>query len=190
MWRRIRTALGIGSVVALVACSSLLPRGEARTEKPWDSFERAHDAYASIQPYVTNIADLQRLGLDPLRTPNLTVLSYADILRQLVPAASSDIGLDPGIRDCLRNQRLCKGYAIEQRHLDRKRIGNFWLDFLDFHRETVTTGWRFRMLLLVVDNKVVYKTWGGQSEIAESDSTRNPLGPLQSLGGLGTARGF
>ena len=190
MWRWIRITLALGSLAALLGCSSLLPRGQARTERPWESFEQAHQAYASIHPYSTTLEDLQGLGIDPLRTPNLTVLSYADILKQLVPASSGDVGLDPGIRDCLRQQRHCKGYAIDQRYLDRKRIGNFWLDFLDFKRETVTTGWRFRMLLLVVNEKVVYKTWGGQSEIVESDLTRNPLGPLQSLGGLGTARGF
>ncbi|WP_231480496.1 hypothetical protein [Thiomonas sp. FB-Cd] len=70
----------------------------------------------------------------------------------------------------------------QQSHVDHKRVGSFWLDFLDFRRRTITSGWRFKMLMLVVDDRVVYKIWSGQPDISEVQSTTNPLGPLQGFG--------
>jgi len=180
--RRLIGSAGLSLLLLLGGCASLLPRGEAQTGKPWSSFDQAHAAFERIQPYVTTTEQLRAEGIDPLTTPNITILSYADIVRRLVPPAGSDVALDPGIRDCLRAQTACRGYEIEQRHIQRRRVGNFWLDFLDFRRETVTSGWRFDMLLLVVDGRVVYKLWGGQPDIAETEVTRNPLGPLQGFG--------
>lgn len=180
-----RRFIGLASLclaTALGGCASLLPRGAAQTGKPWSDFQQAHAAFERIQPFVTTTTQLREQGIDPLVTPNITILSYADIVRRLVPPSGSDIALDPGIRACLQAQAACRGYEIDQRHIARQRVGNFWLDFLDFRRETVTTGWRFNMLLLVVNDRVVYKLWGGQPEISETEVTRNPLGPLQGLG--------
>ncbi|MGC9163797.1 MAG: hypothetical protein ACP5F9_09675 [Thiomonas sp.] len=180
--RRLTGFVGLCLAVVLGGCASLLPRGAAQTGKPWSDFQQANAAFERIQPFVTTTAQLREQGIDPLSTPNITILNYADIVRRLVPPSGSDIALDPGIRACLQAQTACRGYEIDQRHIDRKRVGNFWLDFLDFRRETVTTGWRFNMLLLVVNDRVVYKLWGGQPEISEVETTRNPLGPLQGFG--------
>ncbi|MDD4887957.1 MAG: hypothetical protein PHO64_13735 [Thiomonas sp.] len=182
VWRRLIGLTGLCLAVALGGCASLLPRGAAQTSKPWSDFSQAHAAFERIQPFVTTAAQLREQGIDPLVTPNITILNYADIVRRLLPPSGNDIALDPGIRDCMQAQTACRGYEIDQRHIDRKRVGNFWLDFLDFRRETVTTGWRFNMLLLVVNDRVVYKLWGGQPEISEVETTRNPLGPLQGFG--------
>jgi len=46
----------------------------------------------------------------------------------------------------------------------------------------VTTGWKFGALIVVIDNKVVYKQWSGSPRIEETDLRRNPLGPLQGAG--------
>ncbi|MFZ5490246.1 hypothetical protein [Thiomonas sp.] len=180
--RRVPLFLGLGLMLFLGGCTSLLPRGQSQTSKPWTSFDEAHAAFERIQPFVTTTAQLKAEGIDPSTTPNITILHYADIMRRLLPPSGSELSLDPGIRACLRAQAACRGYEIDQRHIDRKRMGNFWLDFLDFRRETVTTGWRFNMLLVVVDDRVVFKLWGGQPEISEIESTRNPLGPLQGIG--------
>lgn len=182
VWHRLVVCCGIGVALALSGCAALLPRGATQTSKPWSNFNQAHAAYERIQPYVTTTVQLRQEGIAPLTTPNVTILSYADIVRRLLPPSGNGIVLDPGIRDCMNAQTSCRGYEIDQRLIDRKRVGNFWLDFLDFRRETVTTGWRFNMLLLVVNDRVVYKLWGGQPEISEVETTRNPLGPLQGLG--------
>ena len=65
--------------------------------------------------------------------------------------------------------------------LKKKRAGNFWLDALNFKRLTETTGWRFTGLIVLKDDLVVYKLWGGQPSIQEAETSRNPLGPFQGF---------
>ena len=170
------------AIVGIGGCASLLPHGKALSDRPFGSYVQAQAAFDRIEPYKTSVATLRGLGIDPAVTPNVTLLNYSDIIRRLLPPSGSDVVLDPGIRDCLNAQAACRGYEIDQQHIDRKRVGNFWLDFLDFRRETTTTGWRFDMLLLIVDGHVVYKLWGGQPDISTVEATRNPLGPLQGFG--------
>lgn len=184
--RRARLALALAAAAALSGCASLLPSGEAQSPKPWASFEQAREVYDRIAPQQTTLADLHRLGIDPDTTPNLTILSYADIVSRLVPP-SREAPLDPGIRACLDEPTRCHGYEITQKLVQNRRVGNFWADFFAFKRQTDTTGWRFSLIVLTVGGRVVYKTWGGQPKIEEQSVTRNPLGPLQGLGesGLG-----
>ena len=44
------------------------------------------------------------------------------------------------------------------------------------------TGWRFNALVVLKDDLVVYKLWGGQPTIRETEKDTRPLGPLQNLG--------
>lgn len=76
----------------------------------------------------------------------------------------------------------CKGYEVEQRSTTRHRYGNFWADFLNFHRKMDIVGWRFKGVILIRDDVVVYKLTGGQPAIHEFESSNNPLGPLQGFG--------
>ena len=55
------------------------------------------------------------------------------------------------------------------------------LDSLNFKRRTEISGWRFTGLIVLKDDLVVYKLWGGQPSIKESEETRNPLGPFQGV---------
>jgi hypothetical protein len=66
--------------------------------------------------------------------------------------------------------------------ISKVRTGSFWSDFFNFRRHTVSTGWRFNALLLMVDGVVVYRSWGGQPAVFEAEDSRNPLGPLQDIG--------
>lgn len=171
----------------IAACSAMLPRGQAHTDRPWPTYEAAQHAYAAIQPGHTSFAELSALGLDVRKVPNVKLLSYADILRELVPP-TPQIRLDPGIVACLNVQDVCQGYEVAETHVDRQRVGNFLLDFLDFRRETRATGWNFDMVVLVSRGVVVFKLWSGEPALAENSSTRNPLGPLQGFGASGLGR--
>jgi hypothetical protein len=66
--------------------------------------------------------------------------------------------------------------------ISRTRTGNFLADFSNFRRNTETSGWRFNALILFVDDLVVYRSWGGQPAVLETEVTNNPLGPLQDVG--------
>jgi hypothetical protein len=71
---------------------------------------------------------------------------------------------------------------MEPNRLNKKRVGNFMLDFMNFRRDTITTGWKFGALIVIVSDKVVYKQWSGSPNIQEETLQRNPLGPLQGVG--------
>ena len=169
--------------IILSGCAALLPGGRLETVAPWNSFEEAKAAYDLIEPYVTKLANLHDLGYDPKQTPDLTILNYSQVVKTAVPQPSFSIEDQPqGIRDCIRAEARCIGYSLEQSQIRRKRVGNFFLDFLNFDRETLITGWRFNALIVVIDGTVVYKQWSGQPMVRQVDRNRNPLGPFQSVG--------
>lgn len=168
------------AVVASTACSSLLPRSEAITDSPWQSFEEAQRTFDQIIVHKTTVADLKRLKLDPASNPNVTIMNYSDVLKRFIPSPSIDAAtLDGGVQECLRAATRCQGYEVNHRVLKRNRYGNFWADLLNFKRKTDIVGWRFEAVLLVTDGEVVYKLTGGQPTIHEHEESENPLGPLQ-----------
>jgi hypothetical protein len=168
---------------ASTACSTLLPRSEALTDSPWQSFEQAQGAFDQIILHKTTVEDLRRLKLDPASNPNVTILNYSDVLRRFIPSPSIDASsLDAGVQECLRAATRCRGYEVDHRVLKRNRYGNFWADIFNFRRKIDIVGWRFNAVVLITDDVVVYKLTGGQPEIHEHEESNNPLGPFQGSG--------
>jgi hypothetical protein len=171
-------------VLALIAflatgCAALLPTGKTLTEGPWKSFDEAKKVFDGIEPGRTTSSELKGLGYDPYANANVSVLNYSDVLTRFAPSAVRDAYIEPGIRECLEAQAKCRAFSLSQQHLRRDRVGNFFLDFINFHRHTEITGWRFEAVIVLVDDHVVHKVWSGQREIREVEDQRNPLGPLQ-----------
>jgi hypothetical protein len=167
----------------MTACGELLPRTESLTDSPWQSFEEAQGTFDQIIPHQTTFADLKRLKLDPASNPNVTILSYSDILRRFIPSPSIDASsLDAGVQECLRAATHCRGYEVDHKVLHRNRYGNFWADLFNFKRKVDIVGWRFNAVVLVTGDLVVYKLTGGQPVIHEHEESKNPLGPLQGAG--------
>lgn len=165
-----------------VGCSSMLP--QARSESsPFKTFDEARDAIKGLTPMKSTVAVLSRLGIDPVQQPNTTILTHADIVRQFLPSGLlKREDLDPGVLACLDARDACRGWAISAARILKARTGNFFLDFTNFSRRSETTGWRFNALVLMVDEVVVYRAWGGQPSVNELEVTSNPLGPLQEMG--------
>ncbi|RZI43008.1 hypothetical protein EGT07_09115 [Herbaspirillum sp. HC18] len=139
--------------------------------------------FDKIFPGKTRLAELRTLGIDPAQTPNVAYLGHADMLRRLLPASSFDIELlDPGLRGCMKPDRPCFAYQIEQISLDRQRFGSFWLDFFNFKRQVNVTGWQFDAIVVIKDDTVVYKHWSGKPSVLQKEEERSPLGPLQGFG--------
>jgi hypothetical protein len=167
----------------LASCASLLPSGRSDVRTPWSSYQDAEAMFTKITPNVTRRADLTALGIDPVTTPNVALLNHADLLRRFASAPSiGPEAIDDDLRKCFAARVRCTAYEIEQTHLDRKRVGNFWLDFMNFRRSVDATGWRFNALIVLNDGLVVYKLWSGKPNIQEHEDQRNPLGPLQGIG--------
>jgi len=179
VWR----ALVFGLAAGLAGCAALLPRAEFATQETWKDYESAKAAIEKIVPLESRRADLTSAGIDPRTNAAISILSFSDVVQRFaVGSAIRQEELDEGIRRCLTAGKTCTGYAINVKRTSRKRIGNFWLDSLNFYRETDVTGWSFNALVLFVDDTVVYTLHGGQPRVHEREATRNPLGPLQGWG--------
>ena len=173
-----------GVFLMLSGCASLLPHSREDIRTPWHSYSDAQAMFDSIIPYTTSTAELKALGVDPEKTPNVAILSHADLLRKITAGSSIDIRLlDPELQSCLMESKTCVAYEIEQTHLERKRFGNFWLDFLNFQRRVDISGWQFDAIVVVRNARVIYKLWSGKPNIRQVQEERTPLGPLQGLGG-------
>ena len=167
----------------VAACTTLLPKEESENKTPWSSFDEARATYERIKPFETRVEDLKAIGLDPYRDANIAILNYADLLRRLVGNSNVPFEvLDQPLRDCLADGEQCLAYEIDVKHIERKREGSFWLDFLTFRRTTNVSGWRFNALVVMKEDLVVFKLWGGQPTIKETEKDTRPLGPLQSVG--------
>lgn len=187
-WRRLpgralRCALLALFLGGVSGCATLLPSAKTEVVSPWHSYDDAVRSLATITPYVATRSDVHAQGLDPHQARAVTVLHFADVLQRFAAAALiTPQDVDRGIRDCLHAGKQCSGYAISAKQLQRERVGNFWLDSLSFRRETVTTGWSVEVLLVFVDDLLVYELIGGQPTIREYAVERKPLGPLQGWG--------
>ena len=168
--------------VGLSACTSLLPKthSEASTFK---SFDAAKAAIESLIPMQSNQDTLVELGIEAGKQPNTTLLTHADVVRRFVPTGVlTKQDLDPGVVACIEAKDACRGLELVASRIDKARTGNFFTDFFNFKRRTDTTGWRFNALILLVNQTVVYRTWGGQPSVSETEIHNNPLGPLQDVG--------
>ena len=176
-------------VLALAACENgALPRGREIVESPWSSFDEAKAAYDQIDPGNTTIGELKTLGYDPHSTPNITILSYLDIIQRFMPNDSIKLDdLEPGVRACISARSACYGYHVHPQQLHGQRVGNVLADVFNFRRHTIRTGWTFSAIVLLKDDRVLYKIWSGEPNIASREDKHNPLGPLQSADDLARA---
>ena len=85
------------------------------------------------------------------------------------------------IKHCLTSSE-CRGYKVDVVNTKSKRVGNAFMDILNFKRVTEKTGWSFTALLIIHDGILVYKIWSGVPNIETKKHRSNPLGPLQDSG--------
>jgi hypothetical protein len=183
-WRRAGRYLVLGAAwLSCAGCAGLLPHAREETQTPWHTYAEAQTMFSRIVPGTTTLSELKALGVDPEQTSNIAILNHADLLRRLVPVPIFDVALlDPGLAKCATTPRRCFGYEIEQKHLDRNRTGNFWLDVLNFRRTVDVIGWEFDAIVVVQDDRVVFKQWSGKPNIRQVERQHTPLGPLQGVG--------
>ncbi|MCX7241635.1 MAG: hypothetical protein NTU86_14475 [Burkholderiales bacterium] len=182
MVHRTRLAWYLSAASLLGGCSFLLPK--SHTESPtFQNFDAACAAIESLVPQKSNLTSLTAMGLDPIKQPNTLILTPSDIVRRVVSGSVvSKEDLEPGILTCLAARDACRGWEINVSSISKERTGNFLADFINFSRRTETRGWRFNALILLVDDVVVYRAWGGQPVVNETEVQTNPLGPLQDSG--------
>ncbi len=167
----------------LTGCSGMLPQAKLDINNPWQDFDAAKASFDQIVPFQTAMPQVRKLGFDPAKTPNVQTLNQAQVISAALPSPlQGRANLPEGIMACMKAGDGCVGYLLEPSRITQQRVGNFFLDFLNFQRDTLTTGWKFSALLVVINDTVVYKQWNGQAHIESTDQHSNPLGPLQSMG--------
>jgi len=166
------------TVALFTGCSSLLPSAKDETVTSWQDFGQAKEAYDKIA-LGNSRTELKELGFDVVNSPNVQVLSYLDVATKVQSIPKTE--LDTGLQDCLRKRDECQAYVIDLRNIRSHRVGNFWADFFNFRRRTDATGWRFNVLLVMINDQVTYKLWSGTPKVDVYEEKRNPLGPLQSF---------
>ncbi len=177
---RLFTAISLSLLFS--GCAHLLPRAQTESS-PFHTFDEARNAIEALVPMSSTADTLTKVGLDPVQQPNTVILTHDDIVRRFVPSNMlKREHLDPGVLACLDAREACRGLEITTARVLRARTGGFFLDFTNFKRRTETTGWRLNAIILLVNDVVVYRSWGGQPKVLEVEVNTNPLGPLQEMG--------
>ncbi|WP_461516820.1 hypothetical protein [Porticoccus sp.] len=190
-FRRIGLGLVCLPLLLLNGCGSSLPKGEAKTQSQWQTFEEAKSAYDSIVLFETTTEDLRALGFDPYSAPNVKILSYLDVIQVFSPNDSvKPEDLPPSVHSCIKSRELCLAYEATPSVSSSKRVGNVVLDLLKFKRERIRTGWNFNALVVIDHDIVVYKIWSGMPIIDELETRKNPLGPIQDSVGTSIQSGM
>lgn len=163
-------------------CQSLFLSHQTSSQCQWTNWDDVNLAFNHIVPQHTTTADLRAMGFDPDRTPNIKVMPYVDIVPIFMPNPNIHLAdLPVGVRVFVEAKQNSCGYLVELENVKEKRHGNLFLDIFGFKRQTHHSGWRFRGLILIKDNQVVYTLASGEPNISTEDASIKPLGPFQEL---------
>ena len=167
--------------LVLSGCSSSpLPSGHKHSHTEWKSFDEAKEAYDKVVVRHTTFEELKELGFDPFSAPNVKRLTYLDVINFFMPNPSIQVEqLAPGLQQCLWARAKCYGVEAWPKVKKKRRYGNTALDLMNFQKKTEVSGWEFRAIVVLVENKVVFKIWSGTPNILHYKNEKSPLGPIQ-----------
>ena len=177
--------LVLSSILILsVGCSSFLPSKTVDTQTRWTSYQEVESVVKAIRRGHT-LEHVKELGLDVDKTPNVQSLTYLDIAKRfgLIGFRDQIVAVPDGVKKMMFAAERGRGYELNVEATRSQRIGNFWADFLQFRKKTHTTGWKFSVLLIVVNNKVEYVLYKGNPNIDKLEKEKNPIGPFQKING-------
>ena len=163
-------------------CQSLFSSHQSATVSLWTNWDQINLAFNEIKPNKTTRKELSRMGFDPNITPNIKIMPYVDIVPIFMPNPNIRIDdLPVGVRVYVTAKQDRMAYLVELENVNDKRHGNLLLDVLGFKRLTHQSGWRFKGLILLKDNVVVYTLASGEPDISHEDAAIKPLGPFQDM---------
>ena len=172
----------VALLTSTLAGCTVLPSSNTNTPSSWANYAEAKAAFDRIDTSTTKEA-LVILGFDPASLPNTRVLNYVDVVN-LFGSSFRLEDLPKGVKECVSAREACQGYVLRSQTIKNQRDGNVASDLFGFKKHTTTRGWEFSATLVLVNNKVAYKLWNGTPSIETTSRETNPLGPMQSLGGI------
>jgi hypothetical protein len=164
-------------------CKTLLPSGQETSTATWKTYAEAEQTFKRIIPSKTTKGELEALGIDFNKTPNLKSLTYLDVMERfkLDSTVFNKLKLPPGIEGALNKHEKCLAYELNLEYVDKRRVGGFWKDLLAFEQVTQRKGWAFNALIVMVDDTVIYVLYSGSPKINTRESNKQPLGPFQGI---------
>src|SRR2546425_3312003 len=92
-------------VLLTTGCKSLFPTEDARTLNRWTNFVETQLTFDKIIPHQTTVDDLKKMGLEPLSSANLKLLTYLDVITRFLPNQSiTKDDLPPDVRSCIESR--------------------------------------------------------------------------------------
>lgn len=165
-------------------CISMLPMHTVKTQHTWQSYDEVQDVVDKIEAGQT-LDDLRDIGLDVNKTPNIESLTYLDIAKRfgLIGMRDETVTVPDGVKKLMDAAEKGRAYEMTVECTTHKREGSFWADFFQFRKKVHITGWKYTLLLIVVDDKVQYVLHKGNPNIDKYERHKNPLGPFQKING-------
>lgn len=169
--------------LSLAGCTGakLLPRETNVSSAAFQTYDQIEAAYSAVIPGKTSTSDLSKLGFDP-KSANVEVLTYVGVTDRLPHDSRPSGHLPQQVQDCIAAQDRCIAYAFHPEHHESRNVGNPVLELTGFEHKTINSGWSAEVMLLVQDGFVVYKFMSGHPLIEDTQTSTQPLGPLQNLG--------
>jgi hypothetical protein len=177
--------IAMGAAMLLTTgCQSLFISRQSTTITQWTNWDQVNLAFNKITPNHTTIKELRKMGFDPDVTPNIKLMPYVDIMPIFMPNPNiHKEDLPIGVRVYVEAKKGNQAYLVELENVREKRHGNLFLDVFSFKRLTHQSGWRFKGLILIKDDTVVYTLSSGEPDISREDTSIRPLGPFQEMDG-------
>ncbi|MGH8023811.1 MAG: hypothetical protein ACRED1_09535, partial [Limisphaerales bacterium] len=163
-------------------CQSLFMSHQTATESRWTNWDQVNIAFDRIVPNRTTVNDLKHMGFDPSVTPNICIMPFVDIVPIFMPNPNIHMDdLPMGVQVYVEAKTNNCAYRLQLQDVKEKRHGNLFLDVFGFKRLTHQSGWRFRGLILIKNNVVVYTLSSGEPDISSDENITKPLGPFQDM---------
>ena len=163
-------------------CQGLFSSHQSVTTSLWTNWDQINLAFEQIQLNQTTLKQLHQMGFDPKATPNIKIMPYVDIVPIFMPNPNIHMNdLPIGVRVYVEAKKNSLAYYVEMEDVHEKRHGNILLDIFGFKRRTHQSGWRFKGIILLKDNVVVYTLSSGEPDISREDTSTKPLGPFQDM---------
>ena len=180
--RMLIVALTLGTMLLTAGCKNLFPNNQSTTLSRWKNWNDVNVAFEKIAPHQTTVEDLRSLGFDPKVSPNIKILTYVEIVQTFMPNPAIRLhDLPDGVLEYLETKTNTCAYLVELEDIRDIRHGNLFLDVLGFKRMTHESGWRFKGLILIKDDVVIYKLSSGEPQVSREENKIKPLGPFQEL---------
>lgn len=162
----------------------MLPTQTISTQNKWHSYQQLDNIIQKIKLGQT-LDELSKIGLDVNNDPNFESLTYLDVAKRfgLIGFRNQSITIPKGVKKLMKAAERGRAYELKVESTKHRRIGNFWADFFQFRKNIYITGWKYSLLLIVVDNKVQYLLHKGNPNINKVERHKNPLGPFQKING-------